>query len=69
MFSDTSMGVLIRSSAEPVEKQIDTSFWVVCLNDNVSFEDDYCVPFFHLKFLIPALCHMFCSPKPSNIYE
>ena len=25
------MNVLIRSSTEPVEKRIDTSFWVVCL--------------------------------------
>ena len=25
--------------------------------------------FFKLKFLIPTLRLMFCSPKPSNIYE
>ena len=33
-----------------------------------SLEDDYCITFFKLKFLIPTLCQMFCSPKPSNIY-
>ena len=31
-------------------------------------EDDHCVSFFKLKFLIPALRHMFYLRKPSNIY-
>ena len=31
MFSDMSMEVLIRSSTKPVDKRIDTLFWVVCL--------------------------------------
>ena len=26
-------------------------------------EDNYCVPFFMLKFLIPKLHHIFCLPK------
>ena len=34
-----------------------------------SLEDDYCVPFFKLKFLIPTWRHIFCSPKPSKIYR
>ena len=35
MFSDTSMNVLIHSSAEPVEKWIDMLFRVVCLTDSM----------------------------------
>ena len=38
-----------------------------CKHD-ASLEDDYCVPFFDLKFLIPTLLHMFRLPKPTNIY-
>ena len=29
-------------------------------------EDNYCVPFFKLKFFIPTLRHIFCSSKPSK---
>ena len=38
-----------------------------CNNDGF-LKDDYCVPFFKLKFLIPTLRHIFSSPKHSNIY-
>ena len=34
-----------------------------------SLENDYCVQFFKLKFLIHTLCHIFYSTKSSNIYE
>ena len=37
-------------------------------NHGGSLENDYCISFFKLKFLIPKLCQIFCSPKPSNIY-
>ena len=34
MFSDMSINIVICSSMEPVEKRIDTSFWVVCPTDS-----------------------------------
>ena len=34
-----------------------------------SSEDNYCVPFFKSKFLIPTLSHIFYSAKHSNIYR
>ena len=37
-------------------------------NHHDSLEDDYCVPFFKLKFLIPTLRHIFYSPNSSNIH-
>ena len=37
-----------------------------CSHDD-SLEDDYCVPFFKLKFLIRKLRHIFYSPNSSNI--
>ena len=33
-----------------------------------SLEDDYCVPFFRLKFLIPTLRHILYYTKPSDSY-
>ena len=36
---------------------------------DASLEDNYCVPLFKLKFLIPTLRHIFCSPKPWKIYR
>ena len=38
-------------------------------NHDGFLEDDYCVPFFKLKYLIPALHHIFYLLKPSNIYR
>ena len=37
-------------------------------NHDDSLEDDYCVPFFKLKFLIPTLRHIFYLPNSSNNY-
>ena len=37
-------------------------------NHDDSLGDNYCVPLFKLKFLVPTLRHIFCSPKPSKIY-
>ena len=37
-------------------------------NHDDSLEDDYCVPFFKLKFLIPTLRNIFYSPNSSNIH-
>ena len=37
-------------------------------NHDDSLEDNYCVPFFKLKFLIPTLRHIFYSPNSSNIH-
>ena len=39
-----------------------------CSSQDDSLEDDYCVPFFKLKFLIPTLRHIFYSPNSSNIH-
>ena len=41
---------------------------VGCNHDD-SLEDDYCAPFFKLKFLIPTLRHIFYSPNSSNTTE
>ena len=41
---------------------------ITSCNHDGSLEDNYCVPLFKLKFLIPTLRHIFCSPKPSKIY-
>ena len=38
-----------------------------CSHDG-SLEDNYCVLLFKLKFLIPTLPHIFCSPKSLKIY-
>ena len=48
--------------------RLHTAEWIVSSNHDVSWEDDYCVMFFKLKFFLPTLRHMFCSPNPSNIY-
>ena len=37
-------------------------------NHDGSLEDDYCVPSFKLKFLIPTLRNIFYSPNSSNIH-
>ena len=40
---------------------------VGCNHDD-SLEDDYCAPFFKLKFLIPTLRHIFYLPNSPNIH-
>ena len=45
-----------------------TAKCIASCNHDVFLEDDHCVSFFKLKFLIPTLRHMFYLPKPSNIY-
>ena len=41
-----------------------TAKCITSCNHDGSLEDDYCVPFFKLKFLIPTIRHIVCSPKP-----
>ena len=45
-----------------------TAKCIASCNHDVFLEDDHCVSFFKLKFLIPTLRHMFYLRKPSNIY-
>ena len=49
--------------------RVRTAKCIAGCNHNHSLEDDYCVPFFKLKFLIPTLRHILYSPKSSNIYQ
>ena len=45
-----------------------TAKCIASCNHDVFLEDDHCVSFFKLKFLIPTLRHMFYLRKLSNIY-
>ena len=63
------------SSKNPVKIQswaifarVRTAKHSVGCNHDDSLEDDYCVPFFKLKFLIPTLRHIFYTPNSSNIH-
>ena len=41
--------------------------YITGCNHDDSLEDDYCVSFFNLKFLIPTLRHIIYSPTLSDI--
>ena len=60
--------ILWKSAPWDIFARLPTAKCIAISNHNVSLEDDYCVPFFDLKFFIPTLRHMFCSPNPLNIY-
>ena len=48
--------------------RVRTAEYNASCNHDGSLEDGYWVPFFKLKFIIPTLRYIFCSPKPSKIY-
>ena len=48
--------------------RVSTTKCITSCNYDGSLEDNYCVPFFKLKFLIPTLRQIFCLPRPSKIY-
>ena len=64
-----AVGILWKIQLWDIFARIRTAKCIVRCNHNGSLEDDYCIPFFKLKFLISALRHIFFSPKPSKIYR
>ena len=68
LFWAFAAGVLWKTQFWNSFAGVPTAEYIVSFNHCGSLQDDYCVLFFNLKFLIPTLCHMFCLPKPSNIY-
>ena len=61
-------GILWKTQPWDISARALTAKCIASCHHDGSLEDDYCVPF-ELKFLIPTLCHMLCSPIPSHIYE
>ena len=48
--------------------RVRTAKCITSFNHDGSLEDNWCILFFKLKFLIPTLRHIFCLPKASKIY-
>ena len=61
-------GILWKIQSWDIFARVHTAKYFTSCNHDGSLEDNYCVLFFKLKFLIPTLCHIFCLPKPSKIY-
>ena len=61
-------GILWKTQSWDIFARVRTAKYIASCNHDGSLEDNYCVPFFKLKFLIPTLRHIFCSPEPSKIY-
>ena len=59
---------LMKTQPWDIFARVRTAKCIASCNHDGSLEDNYCVPFFKLKFLIPTLRHIFCSPKASKIY-
>ena len=66
---------LSNCSRNPIKTQpcntfsrVSTAKCTSSCNHDGSLEDNSCVPFLKLKFLIPTLRHIFCLPKPLKIY-
>ena len=68
LFWAFAAGILWKTQLWNIFAGVPTAKCIASCNRCDSLQDDYCVLFFNLKFLIPTLCHMFCLPKPSNIY-
>ena len=61
-------GILWKTQPWDIFARVRTAKCIASCNHDGSLEDNYCVPFFKLKFLIPTLRHIFCLPKASKIY-
>ena len=55
--------ILWKTQPWDIFARLPTAKCIPSSNHDVYLKDDYCVPFFDLKFFIPILRHMFCSPK------
>ena len=58
----------MKTQSWDIFARVHTTKCIASCNHNGSLEDNLCVPFFKLKFLIPTIRHIFCLPKPSKIY-
>ena len=61
-------GVLWKTQPWDIFARARTGKCIKSCNHDGCLEDNYCVLFFKLKFLIPTLRYMFCLPKASKIY-
>ena len=68
LFWAFATGILWKTQLWDIFTRVLTAKCIASCSHGGSLEDDYCITFFKLKFLIPTLCQMFCLPKPSNIY-
>ena len=62
-------GTLWKTQSWDIFARVHTAKYIASCNHDGSLEDNYCAPFFKLKFLIPTLRNIFCLPKSSKIYE
>ena len=69
LLSAFAAGILWKTQPWGSFARIRTAKCIASCNHDGSFKDNYCPPFFKLKFLIPTLRHLFCSPKPSKSTE
>ena len=60
--------ILWKTQPWDIFAKVRTAKCIASYNYDGSLEDDYYVPFFKLKFLIPTWRHIFCSSKPSKTY-
>ena len=68
LLSAFAAGILWKTQPWDIFARIRTAKCIASCNHDGFLEDNYCVPFFKLRFLIPTLCHIFCSPKALKIY-
>ena len=68
LFWAFATGILWKTQLWDIFTRVLTAKCIAGCSHGGPLEDDYCITFFKLKFLIPTLCQMFCLPKPSNIY-
>ena len=61
-------GILWKTQPWDIFARVSTAKCIGSCNHDEFLEDDYCFPFFKLKYLIPTLHHIFCLLKPWNIY-
>ena len=58
----------MKTRPSAIFASIHTAECIAGCNHDDSLKEDYCVPFFKLKFLIPILRHIYYSLKPLDIY-
>ena len=61
-------GILRKTQPWGIFVRVCTGKYIASCKQDDSLEDNYCASFFKLKYLIPALRHIFCSPKASKIH-
>ena len=61
--------ILWKTQPRDIFARVSRAKCTASCNDDGCLEDNYCVPFFKLKFLIPTLRPIFCLSKASKIYR